>query len=124
MKLHTYGRLRNSFRPSQEIRKMRTYWRQRNDLVQAIPQIVEKIQNPKEKIEAVESSAVLRRQTFHSLLEPDMIFRRENLFHCNLLNSIGSRQLWKDKIELVSWLLTERLVSTNRLFIGRLRSTG
>jgi len=33
MKLHTYGLLRNSFRPSQEIRVMRTYWRQRNDLV-------------------------------------------------------------------------------------------
>src|SRR6266446_1341109 len=26
MKLHTYGLLRNSFRPSQEIRTMRTYW--------------------------------------------------------------------------------------------------
>jgi len=35
MKLHTYGLLRNSFRPSQEIRIMRTYWRQRNALVQA-----------------------------------------------------------------------------------------
>ena len=35
MKLHTYGLLRNSFRPSQEIRTMRTYWRQRNDLVRA-----------------------------------------------------------------------------------------
>src|SRR2546427_6357728 len=34
MKLHTYGLLRNSFRPSQEIRTMRTYWRQRNDLVE------------------------------------------------------------------------------------------
>src|SRR6476620_2907494 len=31
MKLHTYGLLRNSFRPPQEIRTMRTYWRQRND---------------------------------------------------------------------------------------------
>jgi transposase len=35
MKLHTYGLLRNSFRPVQEIRTMRTYWRQRNDLVQS-----------------------------------------------------------------------------------------
>ena len=35
MKLHTYGLLRNSFRPTQEIRTMRTYWRQRNDLVQS-----------------------------------------------------------------------------------------
>src|SRR6201997_545355 len=35
MKLHTYGLLRNSFRPSQEIRTMRTYWRQRNDLIRA-----------------------------------------------------------------------------------------
>jgi transposase len=32
---HTYGLLRDSFRPSQEIRTLRTYWRQRNDLVQA-----------------------------------------------------------------------------------------
>lgn len=35
IKLHTYGSLRNSFRPTQEIRRMRTYWRQRNDLVQS-----------------------------------------------------------------------------------------
>jgi len=34
LKLHTYGLLRNSFRPTQEIRTMRTYWRQRNDLDQ------------------------------------------------------------------------------------------
>ena len=35
MKLHTYGLLRNSFRPPQEVRRMRTYWRQRNDLVRS-----------------------------------------------------------------------------------------
>jgi len=35
MKLHTYGLLRNSFGPPQEIRTLRTYWRQRNDLVRA-----------------------------------------------------------------------------------------
>src|SRR5215475_4425554 len=35
MKLHTYGLLRNSFRPVPEIRRMRTYWRQRNDLIQS-----------------------------------------------------------------------------------------
>src|ERR1700739_1427763 len=35
MKRPTYGLLRNSLRPSQEIRVMRTYWRQRNDLVRS-----------------------------------------------------------------------------------------
>jgi len=30
-----------------------------------IPQVVEKIEKPKEQIEGVESSAVLRRQTLH-----------------------------------------------------------
>jgi len=35
MKLHTYGLLRNSFRPSQEIRRLRTSWRQHDDLVPA-----------------------------------------------------------------------------------------
>jgi len=35
MKFYTYGLLRNSFRPPQEIRTMRTYWRQRYDLVRA-----------------------------------------------------------------------------------------
>ena len=44
MKLHTYGLLRNSFRPSQEIRTMRTYWRQRNDLVQAAARHIHRIQ--------------------------------------------------------------------------------
>jgi len=44
MKLHTYGLLRNSFRPSQEIRTMRTYWRQRNDLIRAAVSHIQRIQ--------------------------------------------------------------------------------
>jgi transposase len=44
MKLHTYGLLRNSFRPSQEIRTMRTYWRQRNDLVRAAGRQIQRMQ--------------------------------------------------------------------------------
>jgi transposase len=44
MKLHTYGLLRNSFRPSQEIRVMRTYWRQRNDLVQSASRHIQRMQ--------------------------------------------------------------------------------
>jgi len=44
MKLHTYGLLRNSFRPSQEIRTLRTYWRQRNDLVRAAGRHIQRIQ--------------------------------------------------------------------------------
>jgi transposase len=44
MKLHTYGLLRNSFRPAQEIRTMRTYWRQRNDLVRSACRHIQRIQ--------------------------------------------------------------------------------
>lgn len=44
MKLHTYGLLRNSFRPSQEIRAMRTYWRQRNDLVRTAGRHIQRMQ--------------------------------------------------------------------------------
>src|SRR2546430_1498123 len=44
MKLHTYGLLRNSFRPSQKIRTMRTYWRQRNDLVQSASRHILRVQ--------------------------------------------------------------------------------
>ena len=44
MKLHTYGLLRNSFRPPQEIRTLRTYWRQRNDLVQAAGRHIQRMQ--------------------------------------------------------------------------------
>jgi len=44
MKLHTYGLLRNSFRPSQQIRTMRTYWRQRNDLVRAAASHIQRMQ--------------------------------------------------------------------------------
>ncbi len=44
MKLHTYGLLRNSFRPLSEIRTMRTYWRQRNDLVQSAGRHIQRIQ--------------------------------------------------------------------------------
>ena len=44
MKLHTYGLLRNSFRPPQEVRTMRTYWRQRNDLVRSAGRHIQRIQ--------------------------------------------------------------------------------
>src|SRR5690349_18529550 len=44
MKLHTYGLLRNSFRPRQEIRRLRTYWRQRNDLVRSAGRYIQRIQ--------------------------------------------------------------------------------
>src|SRR6266542_474999 len=44
MKLHTYGLLRNSFRPSQEIRTMRTYWRQRSDLVRSAGRHIQRMQ--------------------------------------------------------------------------------
>jgi transposase len=44
MKLHTYGLLRNSFRPTLEIRTMRTYWRQRNDLVQSAGRHIQRMQ--------------------------------------------------------------------------------
>jgi transposase len=44
MQLHTYGLLRNSFRPPQEIRIMRTYWRQRNDLIKSAARHVQRIQ--------------------------------------------------------------------------------
>jgi len=44
MKLHTYGLLHNSFRPSQQIRTMRTYWRQRNDLVQSAGRHIQRMQ--------------------------------------------------------------------------------
>jgi len=44
MKLHTYGLLRNSFRPVQEIRMLRNYWRQRNDLVQSAGRHIQRMQ--------------------------------------------------------------------------------
>ena len=44
MKLHTYGLLRNSFRPSQEIRRLRTYWRQRHDLVRSAGRHIQRMQ--------------------------------------------------------------------------------
>jgi transposase len=44
MKLHTYGLLRNSFRPSQEIRTLRTYWRQRQDLMRSAVHHIQRMQ--------------------------------------------------------------------------------
>jgi len=44
LKLHTYGLLRNSFRPRQEIRTLRTYWRQRNDLVRTAGRHIQRMQ--------------------------------------------------------------------------------
>lgn len=44
LKLHTYGLLRNSFRPPQQIRMLRTYWRQRKDWVQQAGQHIQRMQ--------------------------------------------------------------------------------
>src|SRR5499427_5971973 len=44
MKLHTYGLLRNSFRPSQQICNLRTYWRQRHDLTRSAVRHIQRMQ--------------------------------------------------------------------------------
>ena len=44
LKLHTYGLLRNSFRPTSEIRTLLTYWRQRAEHVQAASECVNRMQ--------------------------------------------------------------------------------
>lgn len=44
LKLHTYGLLRNSFRPTSEIRVLRTYWRQRDQQIKTAAQCVQYMQ--------------------------------------------------------------------------------
>jgi transposase len=44
MKLHTYGLLRNSFRPPEQIRRVRTVWRQRGRLVEEAGRAVQQMQ--------------------------------------------------------------------------------
>lgn len=44
LKLHTYGLLRNSFRPTSDIRTLRAYWRQRAEHVQAASECVNRMQ--------------------------------------------------------------------------------
>lgn len=44
MKLHTYGLLRNSFRPPEQIRAVRTIWRQRGRLVQETGRTIQQMQ--------------------------------------------------------------------------------
>lgn len=44
MKLHTYGLLNNSFRPTEEICVLRTYWRQRDDHVKAASASIHRMQ--------------------------------------------------------------------------------
>src|ERR1017187_2107789 len=44
MKRHTYGLLRNSFRPPEEIRAVRTIWRQRGRLVQDAGRTIQQMQ--------------------------------------------------------------------------------
>ena len=44
MKLHTYGLLRNSFRPPEEIRALRTIWRQRDRVVSAAGSTIQQMQ--------------------------------------------------------------------------------
>ena len=64
MKLHTYGLLRNSFRPSQETRTMRTYWRQRNDLIRAAASHIQRMQKALTQMKcAVVTNVELPRQS-------------------------------------------------------------
>jgi transposase len=44
MKLHTYGLLRNSFHPPEQIRAVRTIWRQRDRLVKEAGREVQQMQ--------------------------------------------------------------------------------
>jgi transposase len=44
LKLHTYGLLNNSFQPSDEVRVLRTYWRQRADQVRAASICIQRMQ--------------------------------------------------------------------------------
>jgi transposase len=44
MKLHTYGLLRNSFRPPEQIRAIRTIWRQRDRLVRDAGRAIQQMQ--------------------------------------------------------------------------------
>src|SRR5206468_4587569 len=44
LKLHTYGLLRNSFRPTSEIRVLGAYWRQRDQHVKTAAQCVQRRQ--------------------------------------------------------------------------------
>src|SRR4051812_41819065 len=44
LKLHTYGLLRNSFRPTSEIRVLRAYWRQRDQHVKTAAQCIQRVQ--------------------------------------------------------------------------------
>jgi transposase len=44
MKLHTYGLLNNSFRPSEEICVLRTYWRQRDEHVKSASASIQRMQ--------------------------------------------------------------------------------
>jgi hypothetical protein len=70
--IHTYGLLRNSFRPVQEIRAMRTYWRQQNDLVQSAGRHIQRIQKVLTQMKcAVVSNVKLARQSpaKHDLFE-------------------------------------------------------
>jgi transposase len=44
LKLNTFGLLRNSFRPTSDIRTLRTYWRQRAEHVQGASECVNRMQ--------------------------------------------------------------------------------
>jgi transposase len=44
LKLHTYGLLNNSFQPTAEIRRVRTYWRQRAEHVRAASTCIQRMQ--------------------------------------------------------------------------------
>jgi len=44
LKLHTYGLLNNSFRPTSEIRVLRTYWRQRAEHLREIGTCIQRMQ--------------------------------------------------------------------------------
>ena len=58
MKLHTYGLLPNSFRPAQEIRWLRSYWRQRQNHVRSAASCIHRMDKVLTEMNVRLSSAV------------------------------------------------------------------
>src|SRR5437660_1136873 len=114
MKLHTYGLLRNSFRPSPEIRVMRTHWRQREDRSQGAPLPEEKRKGRLKKKRANKPQFDLReglfRMTGTDLTRIDGI---DVMTAMTIISEAGwDMSKWPDEDHFVSWL---RLCPDNRI---------
>src|SRR5436305_1430425 len=119
MKLHTYGLLNNSFRPSEEICVLRTYWRQRDDHVKAASAAIQLIQKVLTEMNVQIANVIsdISGVTGMGMLDAILAGERDQY----KLAALADPRMQASEEDFASWL---RLCPDNKITGGRIYRRG